>query len=85
MNSIILQVATLAGLLVLLQLLWGEASVERTLLVASASGLAVYGALLVGITVVQRVLAEVPPPEAPAPEAPPEEPSGSPAEPAETP
>lgn len=74
MHQLIVQLAALVGLLVLLPRLWGTQPIEHTLVVSAASALAVYGALVVGAAVVQRVVAEVPP-DAPAdPTAPPADP-----------
>lgn len=66
MSTLITQVAALAALLVLVTQLLGNAPLERTLVLAAGAGLAVYGALVVGTIVTQRVLASAaaaPPPE----------------------
>ena len=81
MQSLIPQLAALVGLLLLLDGLWKDTSLERTLVVAGGMGLAAYLVLGVGYAVVRRVLAEVPPPAAEAPSEPAPEPEAEPADP----
>ena len=56
MHPLLIQLSALSAVLVLLPQLWGAAPLERTLGMATVTGLAVYGVLLVGQLVLRWVL-----------------------------
>lgn len=61
MHALFVQFSGLVGLLVFLNGLWSNAPVERTVFSAVAAGMVVYLALIVGETLVRRILAYTPP------------------------
>lgn len=63
MRALFANISGLTGLLVLLNHMWSYASLERTLLSAFGTGVAVYLVLILGYVSVRRILAHMPPAE----------------------
>lgn len=61
MRALFANISGLTGLLVLLNHMWSYASLERTLLSAFGTGVAVYLVLILGYVSVRRILAHAPP------------------------
>lgn len=56
MQSLTLQISSIAALLMLLNQLWGYAPLERSLVVTIGAGTAVYSVLLVGQAIARYVI-----------------------------
>lgn len=61
MRALYIHISGLAGLLVFLKEVLNYAPIERTILVAATTGLTVYLMLIVGHSIVQRIMAYSPP------------------------
>ncbi|NBB87121.1 MAG: hypothetical protein GVY12_13015 [Bacteroidetes bacterium] len=67
MQSVIIQLSALSGLLVFLQMAWTQAPLEVALLQGAGTGLIVYLVAVVGLTLVRHILTYTPEPEEEAP------------------
>ncbi len=67
MQSVIIQLSALSGLLMFLQMAWTQAPLEVALLQGAGTGLIVYLVAVVGLTLVQHILTYTPEPEEEAP------------------
>jgi|GEM_PF-1925868 len=66
MQSLSVQLSALCGLLLFLQMAWTQAPLERAFIQGVGTGLTVYLMVVVGLALVQRILAYTPPePEEP--------------------
>ena len=63
MRALVFHFSSLVGLLVLLNQLWNAAEIEQTIVMAFGVGLVMYTVLMVGFTVVRRILDATPPPD----------------------
>lgn len=61
MHALFVQFSGLVGLLVLLNGLWDNTPVERTVFSAATAGMVIYLALIVSEALVRRILAYTPP------------------------
>lgn len=67
MQSVLIQLSALSGLLMFLQMAWTQAPLEQALLQGAGTGLAVYLVAIVGLSLVRHILTYTPEPEAEAP------------------
>ena len=67
MQSVIIQLSALSGLLMFLQMAWTQAPLEVALLQGAGTGLIVYLVAVVGLTLVRHILTYTPEPEDEAP------------------
>lgn len=63
MQSVIIQLSALSGLLMFLQMAWTQAPLEVALLQGAGTGLIVYLVAVVGLTLVRHILTYTPAPE----------------------
>jgi len=67
MQSVIIQLSALSGLLMFLQMAWTQAPLEVALLQGAGTGLIVYLMAVVGLILVRHILTYTPEPEEEAP------------------
>ena len=65
MRAFIVQISTLAGLVLFLSQMWAGAATEQALFVSLGLGIAVYFTLVVGENLVLRILTATPSPDDP--------------------
>lgn len=61
MHPIFVQISGLIGLLIFLKELWSLAPFERTIMIAAATGFAVYLALILAEILIRRIISFAPP------------------------
>lgn len=60
LHSLFLHIGLLAGLVVFLNHLWHQSTLENALLVSFGTGAAIYLVLMVGMVMLQRILSHAP-------------------------
>ncbi len=63
MQAVLFQLSSLCGLLVFLNQAWSQAPLDRAIFQGLGTGFTIYLVAILGLTIIQRILAYTPPPE----------------------